>query len=256
MKLICHTLSGDAPPIRPASQKRQWMDDTPEGFAYRCLPLVVANQHGWEVFAPHGLRARWNGGVRVEDVEVVLDQPLSMGRSGSAMANFGSGILTFEMGFLLRTPPGWNIWVQGPVNQPKDGIAPLTGVIETDWSPYTFTMNWRFTRPGEVRFEAGEALAHLFPVRRDLFERVQPELRSVHADPKTAAQMDIWRESRTDFMKRLKTHDPQAAEEKWQKGYFRGLLPDGSKGPADHKTKLKVKPFTPPPDAGQPKRRR
>ena len=58
MKLICHPLSGDAPPIRPASQKRQWMDDTPEAFAYRCLPLVVANQHGWEVVAPHGLTAR------------------------------------------------------------------------------------------------------------------------------------------------------------------------------------------------------
>jgi hypothetical protein len=254
MKLTLYPLSNNPPPIRPADTRRQWMDDTPESFAYRCLPLAVANQHGWEVFAPTGLTARWNGGVNVEDVEVELDEPLSMNQPGSAMSNFGSGILTFEMGFLMRTPPGWNIWVSGPVNQPKDGIAGLAGVIETDWSPYSFTMNWRFTRPGEVRFEAGEAIAHLFPVRRDLFERITPEIKDFQSDPKAVKQMEIWRESRSDFAGRLKQGDPAAVEEKWQKGYYRGLMPDGGKGPADHKTKLRVKPFEA--AADKPKKRR
>ena len=248
MKLICHPLSDLPPPIRPADARRQWMDDTPESFAYRCLPLSVANQHGWEVFAPTGLTASWSGGDRVEDVEITLDEPMAMNTPGSPVSNFGSGILTFDMGFLLRTPPGWNIWVSGPVNQPKDGICALTGVIETDWSPYSFTMNWRFTRPGAVRFEPGEAIAHLFPVRRDLFERITPEIRPLKADPKTAHQMEVWRESRSDFAGRLKQGDPDAVEEKWQKGYYRGLMPDGTKGPGDHKTKLRVAPF----EAGKP----
>ena len=257
MKLTLYPLSDQQPPIRPAESRRQWMDNTPESFAYRCLPLVVANQHGWEVFTPTGVTARWNGGDRVEDVEVELDQPLAMNTPGSAMANFGSGILTFEMGFLMRTPPGWNIWVSGPVNQPKEGICALSGVIETDWSPYSFTMNWRFTRPGEVRFEAGEAVAHVFPVRRDLFERFTPEIKSLHTDPKAYQQMEIWRESRSDFAGRLKQNDPDAVEEKWQKGYYRGLMPDGSKGPSDHKTKIRPKPFEPAPDKpAKGKRRR
>ena len=243
MKLTLHPLSDQDPPVRAASSRRAWMDDTPESFAYRCLPLAVANQHGWEVFTPTGVTARWTGGAKVEDVEVILDDPMLMHRPGSAMANFGSGILTFEMGFLARTPPGWNLWVMGPVNQVKDGIAPLSGVIETDWSPYSFTMNWRFTRPGEVRFEAGEAVAHFFPVRRDLFERITPEIASLYTDPKAAQQMAIWRESRSDFAGRLKSGDKGAAEEKWQKGYYRGMWPDGAKGPADHKTKLRVEPF-------------
>ena len=257
MKLLCHPLTAYPPTIRPAEPRRDWMDETPESFAYRCLPLAVANQHGWEVFTPTGLTAHWNGGVQVDDVEVVLDDPLTQGRPGSAMSNFGSGVLTFEMGFLLRTGPGWNIFVTGPLNQPKDGIAGLTGVIETDWSPYSFTMNWRFTRPGEVRFEAGEAIAHLFPVRRDLFERVEPELRTIHSDPKTNEQMAIWRESRSDFSGRLKTGEKQAVEEKWQKGYYRGLMPDGGPGPKDHKIKLRVAPFEEKPQrTKKPKRRR
>jgi hypothetical protein len=44
------------------------------------------------------------------------------------------------------------------LNSPKDGIAPLTGVIETDWLPYPFTMNWQMTRPGSVRFDKDEAV--------------------------------------------------------------------------------------------------
>lgn len=243
MKLICHPLTAEAPPIRPSNPRRDWMDDTPESFAYRCLPLAVANQHGWEVYATSGLTARWNGGDRVEDVEVVMDDPMRMNYPGTPMTNFGSGILTFEMGFLLRTPPGWNIFVTGPLNHPKDGILGLSGVIETDWSPYSFTMNWRFTRPGEVRFEKDEAIAHLFPVRRDLFDRVETEIRPLHTDKKTYDQMAIWRESRGDFSARLKAGDKDAAEEKWQKGYYRGLMPDGAKGPSDHKIKIRPKPF-------------
>jgi len=245
MKLTLHPLSDRPVPIRAAETRRRWMDDTPESFAYRCLPLAAANQHGWEVFTPTGVTARWSGGDRVEDVEVELDDPMAMHRPGSAMANFGSGILTFEMGFLMRTPPGWNLWVSGPVNGVKDGITGLNGVIETDWSPYSFTMNWRFTRPGAVRFEAGEAIAHFFPVRRDLFERITPEIRSLHTDPKALKQMEIWRESRSDFSGRLKSGDEAAAEEKWQKGYYRGLYPDGAKGPADHKIKIRPKDFAP-----------
>lgn len=256
MKLTLHPLSDRDPPIRAASNRRDWMDATPESFAYRCLPLAVANQHGWEVFTPTGVTARWTGGERVEDVEVALDDPMLMHKPGSAMANFGSGILTFEMGFLMRTPPGWNIWVAGPVNQPKDGISALSGVIETDWSPYSFTMNWRFTRPGEIRFEAGEAIAHMFPVRRDLFDRITPEIKSLHADPKALKQMEIWRQSRSDFAGRLKGGDELAAEEKWQKDYYRGLWPDGAKGPADHKTKIRVKDFAPAQDKPSRKRRR
>ena len=35
-------------------------------------------------------------------------------------------------------------------------MQPLVGLIETDWLPFPFTMNWVFTRPGRVRLEKGE----------------------------------------------------------------------------------------------------
>ena len=60
MDLICYLHDGWEPAIRPAAPRRSWMDVTPEKFAYRCLPLDIANAHGWEILAPAGVHARWN----------------------------------------------------------------------------------------------------------------------------------------------------------------------------------------------------
>ena len=48
MKLTVYPLSHMPPPIRAAPSKREWMDKTPDSFAYRCLPLSIANAHGWD----------------------------------------------------------------------------------------------------------------------------------------------------------------------------------------------------------------
>src|SRR5277367_4965853 len=62
MDLICYLCPGWAPMIRPASATRDWMDGTQLSFAYRCLPLNIANAHGWEILSPVGFEAIWNGG--------------------------------------------------------------------------------------------------------------------------------------------------------------------------------------------------
>jgi hypothetical protein len=89
---------------------------------------------------------------------------------------------------------------QGPVNRPKDGIAALSGVIETDWAPYGFTMNWMFTRPGvAVRFEKDEPYCHIFPVQCSALESIEPELRLLSENPELKRQHEIWTTSRSRF---------------------------------------------------------
>jgi Family of unknown function (DUF6065) len=98
-----------------------------------------------------------------------------------AVSHFGHGILTFHIPCLFRTEPGIDLLVQGPVNRPKDAIAPLSGIVETDWAPYTFTMNWQFTRPGiAVRFEKGEPFCHVWPLQRGALQTVEPEVIRCH----------------------------------------------------------------------------
>ena len=42
-----------------ADWERDWMDSTPNRFAYRCLPLTIANQTGWWIKNPVGFTATW-----------------------------------------------------------------------------------------------------------------------------------------------------------------------------------------------------
>ncbi|MCA1685255.1 MAG: DUF6065 family protein, partial [Planctomycetia bacterium] len=42
-----------------ADWRRDWMDATPNRYAYRCLPLTIMNQTGWWVKNPVGFTATW-----------------------------------------------------------------------------------------------------------------------------------------------------------------------------------------------------
>jgi len=242
MDLVCYKYDGWGPRIRPASPKRQWMEETSERYAYRCLPLAIANAHGWELLSPVGFEARWGGGVDMESIEIRMDpghqdhlKPVSL---------FGYGTLTFHIEGIFRTPPGWNLWVGGSPNNHKDGIQALGGIIETDWAPYTFTMNWRFTRPAHwVRFEENEPIAFIFPVERGRVEQFEPRIARLEGEPELKRQFEMWSKSRDAFKQWVIENNPPAPSDKWQKLYYRGLDAEGRPGPADHQSKLRVRPF-------------
>src|SRR3546814_3898756 len=102
LEITAYTVSAGAPDLRPGSRQRQWMDDTPGRFAYRCLPLVIANQHGWDVLSPASFAARWRGGVGQDEIELVF----AGDPDPHVSTHFGRGIVTFSLGHLFRTSPG------------------------------------------------------------------------------------------------------------------------------------------------------
>ncbi|WP_067733421.1 DUF6065 family protein [Novosphingobium naphthalenivorans] len=239
---VCYVAPGWAPRIRAASSKRDWMDAAPESFPYRCLPLAIANSHGWEILSPCGFEVTWNGGMAPEDVTVRADEGAEPHELPVAL--FGLGTFTVHVQGLFRTPPRWNLYVSGPPNSAKDGVAPLTGIVETDWSPYTFTMNWRLTRPGHtVRFEENEPIAHIFPVERGAIETMQPRVAPLSDNPELEAGFTNWSRSRDAFQAHVAANPPEKPADKWQKLYYRGLTPEGRCPVADHQGKLHVPEF-------------
>jgi Family of unknown function (DUF6065) len=235
--LECFVEDGRRLDIRPAPHRRGWMDETNEASAYRCLPLAIANAHGWEILNPARFAASWTGGARKEDVIVTQqgeNAPL-------ATSHFAHGILTFHVPCLFRTPPGYDLWIMGPVNRFKAHIQALSAVVETDWSPFGFTMNWQFTTPGStIAFDEGEPFVSLFPLPRGLVERFTPVFRSPDDDPDLWGAYTEWLRSRRDFLKDLRIEGSDARRQKWQKHYFGG--PEEAVEPA-HRTKLRLKPF-------------
>jgi hypothetical protein len=242
MDLICYLHPGWAPLIRPAPATRPWMDATPESFAYRCLPLNIANAHGWEVLSPCGFEAVWNGGTGTDAVTLRLDPGAAPERAPVSL--FGQGVVTFHIEAIFRTPPGWNLWVGGSPNRPKDAIQPLTGIVETDWSPFTFTMNWRFTRPDQwVRFDAFEPIAFVFPLQRAALEAFDPKFEPIGDDAELERRFADWSRARDAFHEAMRRAPPATAADKWQKHYYRGVDVAGEALISDHQAKLRLKPF-------------
>lgn len=224
--------------IEPAPLARDWMDATDSKFPYLCLPMNIANTHGWNLKCPAGFSATWDGGKGIKAITITRDA--DDGRP-VGYSNFGYGVLTFSAHGHFRTPPGIDLFVTGPLNQPKHGLCALSGIVENDWSDFFFTMNWLFTAPHHtIRFEKGEPYCTIFPVPRGLIEEFDPIIMSGKENP------DLWQRysahvlSRIDWRKDKNKKGTIASKKKWQRDYFSGPLE--APGVA-HKTKLKVRPF-------------
>ena len=230
MKLDCFALHESPPKIVPACSSRRWMDEFPDRHAYRCLPLSVANAHGWDILCPGPVAIDWNGGPRTEDLTV---RPLdgtndAMSVSRFCRSHFSSGIITFHTDYIFRTDNEWDLLATGPFNSPKDGVYPLTGIIESNWLPYPFTMNWQLTKPGTILFEKEEPFCFIFPLKKRAVIDCRPEIHDISEEPELAQQHRAFSAARDDFMRRFYANDPDALKDPWLKHYFRGRHPDGT----------------------------
>jgi Family of unknown function (DUF6065) len=221
--------------IVPAPAERHWMDFTTHGWANRCLPLRIANQVGWHILNNCDFEAEWRGKEDLASVKITFKPGNS---SQFVRSSFGFGILTWYLPYLFRTPPGYNLLVRGPSNYAKDGIAPLDGLVETDWAVAMFTVNWRFTRPfHKVKFECDEPICAIVPQRRGELESFEPEIRNLDGELRT--EYNQWLQSRQHHVIEKEKHGYRGVHESH---YTRGVTVTGHKAP-EHQAKLALAPF-------------
>ncbi len=219
---------------------RQWMDMTEQRFAYRCLPLVMANQAGWLVTNPVSFSAVWSGGNSKDDLAIEFTSDFHDQRVRSY---FGNGVLTFTLPYLFRTPHGVNLLVKGPSNQFKDGIQALEAIVETDWASAPFTMNWKFTRPGcRVPFEQGEPICMIIPLARGLAEGLVAIQEPLQNNQEICVAYGQWQSSRTSFLRKLADCPTHSSKQAWQRDYFKGIDGQGQFFKA-HQTKVCLSGF-------------
>ena len=211
--------------ISASKTKRKWMDETEQKNAYKCLPLNVANQYGWTVHSPSNFYAEWNG---KDDKNAVTTKGLK-----GAHSVFGHGILTISVDFIIKTEKNISIYVKGVSNNPKDNIFPLEGIVETDWLPFTFTMNYKFYKPGKVEFYKNEPLFMFFPINRSFIENFNIEYFPMSLDEEMSINYNKYATSRTKHI--------IEKQEGWQKYYITGTVVDEKKNLFNHKTKLNLK---------------
>jgi len=247
--LIGFITRDNAPQISPAPISRTWMSEMADkriGWPNRCLPMLIANQSGWELRNPCGFTATWMGEQGGVDVMIAPDK----NEAGQLLpaSHFGYGILTWHLPLLFRTPPGYNLLVRGPANYPKDAVCALEGIVETDWASASFSMNWKFTRKlMPVRFEVDEPIGMIVPQRRADLEEFAPELRPIESDEDLQRKYETFLRSR-DNEGRIRAAAKVAAGERvdWQGDYTRGRHRDGEAGAEDHQTRRHLRSFVQP----------
>jgi len=246
--LIAFVTRDNAPPIGPAPIGRAWMSEMAElrmGWPNRCLPLLIANQSGWELRNPCGFTATWVGQEDGMDVIVAPDRRVTGQFLPSG--HFGNGILTWHLPMLFRTPPGYNLLVRGPANYPKDAVCPLEGIVETDWASASFSMSWKFTRKlMPVRFDVDEPICMIVPQRRAELEEFAPELRRIESDEELNRKYETFLRARDDLGRTHAEADVAAGDRlQWQGDYTRGKHADGEDGSPDHQTRRHLRDFAP-----------
>jgi hypothetical protein len=94
----------------------------------------------------------------------------------SLVSQFGSGILTIQHDFILRTPPGINIMTIQPPNMFIPGTCAMTGIIETDNLRRDFTFNLKVTIPNyKINVKRGDALGAFIPIKRGFVDKFNLE---------------------------------------------------------------------------------
>jgi hypothetical protein len=249
-RLVAFAFTRPLVDIVPAPRRRDWMETAHERWPNRCLPLLVANEAGWALLNPHPFRATWDGRESPKGVTIEFegDDPNPV----PVRSHFGFGVVTWNVPYVFRTPPGCNLLARGPANYPKDGICALEGLVETDWAFANFTMNWKLTRPGHaVEFEAGEPFCMVVPQQRGTLESFEPEICDIADDPELKAEFEHFARQREvmQVKKFASSYVPELESFKkdWERHYYKGLSPSGNPAP-EHQVTLKLPRFSRPGD--------
>jgi len=121
MKLVAYVIDGHPFEIRPAPLSatgwKRPMSASPIAVCLSTSPMLLAGRYCVpKPLAPYGTAARPLESVQVSTSSI---------DTAPAVSHFGYGTLTFHVLCLFRTDPGVELIAQGPINRPKDGIAPL-----------------------------------------------------------------------------------------------------------------------------------
>jgi hypothetical protein len=144
------------------SKKRDWF--TPH--FYRCLPLSIGNQYGFVISSEYDIEFVWDGGIDPDSIKFFFNEDTE-GLFPRIESHFGSGIITVNPPFTLRTPPGVNLITINPPNFIIPNVTVMTGVIETDNLRRNFTFNLKVQIPNiKVKIPKGMPIAAFMPIPR------------------------------------------------------------------------------------------
>ncbi len=146
--------------IEPMSIKRDWMDATSEGHAYRCFPVTQANVIGWNIYCEEDIEYFWNGidGQTNESIEILKAPPITYTGRGQASISLTTGLL-------FKTEENMSLFTINPVNSFNPYFETMSSVISTSFYGNPLPLAIKVKKANEnVTIKAGTPLATIIPI--------------------------------------------------------------------------------------------
>jgi hypothetical protein len=146
--------------IAPMSIKRDWMDNTSEGHAYRCFPVTQSNVVGWSIFCNQDIEFLWNGiNDQSQDHVEIISAP-----EGS-YAGRGQSSISFNTGLIFRTDQDVSLFTINPVNYFNDDFETMSNLISTSFYDNPLPLAIKSKSPNKrVIIKSGTPIATIIPI--------------------------------------------------------------------------------------------
>jgi hypothetical protein len=220
---------------RPSS-KRDWFSS----HFYKCLPLVIANQYGFEIKTPYAMSFIWNGESNNSAISwnVFNSKEELHGKQPEVRSHFGHGIITYALPWTLKTPKGVNLMIMPPPNIIIPNITVMTGVVETDNLDRHFTLNLKIQEPNKlVHIPKGQPIATLLPIPRYFQDKFKLQFAEDIMSQDELTRMDTFTEK--EYELRQQEYEPP---NKPGMRYFKGLDAFGEPFEDHQGPKIKYQP--------------
>jgi hypothetical protein len=146
--------------IAPMSIKRDWMDNTSEGHAYRCFPVTQSNVIGWSIFCKQDIEFLWDGiNDQSQDHVDIISAP------EGAYAGRGQSSISFSTGLIFRTDQNVSLLTINPVNYFNNDFETMSNLISTSFydNPLPLAIKSKSANKNIV-IKSGTPLATIIPI--------------------------------------------------------------------------------------------
>ena len=145
--------------VSQMSIKRDWMDLTSEGHAYRCFPVTQANVIGYSLSCKEDIEFEWDG------INDQTDQHIKIFSPEGSYAGRGQSSISLDTGLIFRTDEDVSILAINPVNSFNDEFETMSSLISTSFFNNPFPLALKAKVPNKkVIIKAGTAVATLIPI--------------------------------------------------------------------------------------------
>jgi hypothetical protein len=155
------------------SIKRDWMDATSEGHAYRCFPVTQANVIGWSLSCIEDISFEWNGITDQSPDTVKIFNPTG------AYSSRGQASVSLHTGLYFKTEQDVSILTINPVNYFSDEFETMSSLISTSFYDNPLPLALKAKKANKVvTIKAGASLATIIPISLTSLNNTTIEIKS------------------------------------------------------------------------------